>query len=325
MLVNSMIPNQFYMPLNLLLFIATFIVFFIIFTRHIVRSLSEVSNGLMSIAGGDLNYRLPVSRQDELGNVSQNVNHMAQQLQEQVERERQLERSRMELITGVSHDLRTPLTSIIGYLDLLKKQAFRDENEQARYINNAFNKSQQLKKLIDDLFEYTRLSRGDVQMNFQEVDFRNLIEQMVSEFEPVARDQGLTLIKELSPGLVIISMDVEKMVRAIDNLLMNASKFSLLPGEIRIKLLAGENVVKLSIENKGNPITKEQEEQLFERFYKMGPTQSDMKMPSGYGLGLSIAKNIVELQGGRIWLDHNEGNYQFCIELKRTITREREE
>ncbi|NWL86673.1 hypothetical protein DMN77_03555 [Paenibacillus sp. 79R4] len=131
---------------SLILFIAIFIVCFIILTRPIVRSIWQVANGLMVIARGDLSYRLPVSRQDELRIVSQNVNHMAQQLQEQVERERQLEISGMDLITSVSHDLRTPLTSIIGYLDLLKKQAFQDEQEEARYINNAFNKTRQIKQ-----------------------------------------------------------------------------------------------------------------------------------------------------------------------------------
>ncbi|GGH22497.1 hypothetical protein GCM10008013_20970 [Paenibacillus segetis] len=270
-----------------------------------------------------MDYRLPTSRLDELGTVSQNVNHMAEQLQKQVERERQLESSRMELITNVSHDLRTPLTSIIGYLDLLKKQAFQGEEERERYIHNAFNKTQQLKTLIDDLFEYTRLSHGDVQMNFQEVDFHSLIEQMLSEFEPVAREQGVNLIKALSPDPVIMSIDAEKMVRAIDNLLMNALKFSIIPGEIRVNLFSGGRVVKLSIENQGNPITKEQEEQLFERFYTMHTLQSDGNMPSGYGLGLSIAKNVVELQGGRIWLDHHEGYYKFNIELKRPIANNR--
>lgn len=225
----------------------------------------------------------------------------------------------MDLITSVSHDLRTPLTSIIGYLDLLKKQAFQDEQEEARYINNAFNKTQQLKKLIDDLFEYTRLSHGDVQLNLQEVDFHSLIEQMVSEFEPVAREQGITLIQELSLDPVIMSMDVEQMVRAIDNLLMNATKFSLMPGEVKISLVTGEKYVQLSIENQGQPITKEQEELLFQRFYRMEPKQNDMYMPPGYGLGLSIARNIVELHGGRIWLDHQQGDYRFCIEMKRSM------
>jgi signal transduction histidine kinase len=92
-----------------------------------------------------------------------------------------------------------------------------------------------------------------------------------------------------------------------------------LPGEVKISLVTGEKYVQLSIENQGQPITKEQEELLFQRFYRMEPIQSDMNIPPGYGLGLSIARNIVELHGGRIWLDHQQGDYRFCIEMKRTM------
>lgn len=295
----------------------SFISFFVLFTRNLVKYLSTLTDGLMLIANGDLNYRLPLSRKDELGNIAQNINNMAQQLQKQMARERQVEKSKMELISGISHDLRTPLTSIIGYLDLLKNDTFADEKEQKHYINNAFNKTQQLKKLLEDLFEYTRLTSGDSRLAPQEVDLNSLLEQMIIEFEPVAKEQGILVKRSLYSVPIAISIDIEKMVRAIDNLLMNALKFSVKPGEIEVKLSGKEDCVNLVIENLGKPITKEQEEQLFERFYKIEPSRNDKNMPFGSGLGLSITKNIVELHGGRIWLDHHEGRYKFCIEIPR--------
>ncbi len=304
----------FYKLLSFAFFIFLFCSFFFLFTRHIIRYFRTLTDGLKSIADGNLSYRLPLARQDELGNIAQNINHMAEQLQKQMERERQVEKSKMELITYVSHDLRTPLTSIIGYLDLLKTNTFRDEQEQERYLDNAFHKTQQLKKLIDDLFEYTRLTNGDVRLSLQEVDFNSLLEQMINEFEPVAKEQQISIKKGSASMPIMMQIDSEKMVRAIDNLFMNALKFSVRPGEINVSLCAEGNRVTLSIENLGKPISKEQEQQLFERFYKLEPSRNDQNTPAGSGLGLSIARHIVELHGGRIWLDHLEGHYTFCIE-----------
>jgi len=295
----------------------SFIGFFALFTRNLVKYLSTLTDGLILIADGDLEYRLPLSRRDELGNIARNINNMAEQLQKQIVRERQVEKSKMELISGVSHDLRTPLTSIIGYLGLLKNGTFADENEQKHYINNAFNKTQQLKKLLDDLFEYTRLTSGDSRLALQEVDLNSLLEQMITEFEPVAKEQEILVKRSLYSAPVTVSIDIEKIVRAIDNLLINALKFSVNPGEIEVKLSDQEECVMLAIENFGKPITKEQEKQLFERFYKIDPARNDTNMPSGSGIGLSITKNIVELHGGRIWLDHHEGRYKFYIEIPR--------
>lgn len=296
-------------------YLILFISYFFALTNPILRYFQVITDGLQSIAGGDLEYRIPLSRQDELGKVADNINHMAEQLQQQMEKERQIEQSKMELITYVSHDLRTPLTSIIGYLDLLKTPKHYNEAEQARFINNAYNKTQQLKKLIDDLFEYTRLTNGDVKLSSQEVDYHKLLEQIISEFEPVTNEQQITIVQDISPIPFLVSMDIEKMVRAIDNLLTNALKFSLRPGEIKVQLTAQQDEVILFVENVGKPISLEQEQQLFERFYKMEPSRKEQNTPAGSGLGLSIAKHIVELHGGRIWLEHHKGHYKFCIML----------
>lgn len=302
-------------PLALGSYFALFLFFFYLFTRHIIKHFRIITDGLKLIASGDLNYRLPSDRQDELGMVARNINHMAEQLQNQLDRERQLEKSKMELITYVSHDLRTPLTSIIGYLNLLKTRTYRDQQEQERYIDNAFNKTQQLKKLIDDLFEYTRLTNGDVRLSVQTVDFGSLLEQMVIEFEPVAKEQGITITASLHEEPAVVCIDIEKIVRSIDNLLINALKFSFKPGEIKVRLIVREGQAILSIENAGEPISKEVEAQLFDRFYKVDSARNDANRMSGSGLGLSIAQNIIELHDGRIWLRHDHGVYRFFIAL----------
>lgn len=302
---------------NFWLLIGSFILFFFLFMHHIAKYIRTLSDGLMLIAKGDLNYRVPLTRQDELGSVAQNINYMTEQLQHMLEKERQLEMSKMELITNVSHDLRTPLTSIVGYLNLLKNDDYTDIAEHKRYIQNAFNKTQQLKKLIDDLFEYTRLTSGSSRFRFQTVDLVGLLEQMITEFEPLAQEQSLQVDwrRESAPDTLLASIDAEQFVRAVDNLLMNALKFSTKPGAIAVRLVRRDEKAVLTVENKGEPIAEEQERLLFERFYKADPSRHESSELPGAGLGLSIARSIVELHGGQIGLDYRDGSFAFRIEL----------
>lgn len=314
---GPLVPEQAYtfpdhQLFNFIMVIVLFVFYFYLFTLRKMRNIRQMNRGLNRIADGELSVRLNVASRDELGMVAKNINGMAQRLEEQLERERRLEQSRMELITSVSHDLRTPLTSIIGYLTILKDQPDAAEAERKRYIENTYSKTDQLRRLIDDLFEYTKLSAGEVVLRKTEFDLINLLKQMLNEFEPIAQLQGVTIRSEWKAEPLPVLADSELIARAIDNLLINALKFSLKPGEIRIMAGTDYHGPCLCIENRGRPITKEQAEQLFDRFYKATPGEEPQP---GAGLGLSITKNIVEMHGGRVWLIHEAGRFQFWIAL----------
>jgi signal transduction histidine kinase len=313
--------NQFPYPYLFLapsgVFVVVFLFVFFVLILNTVRYVRTIAEGLMHLAKGNMDYRIAQEREDELGIVVRNINYMADQLQSMMEKERQIEKSKMELITHISHDLRTPLTSIIGYVNLLKQDDYQNLADHKRYVNNAYSKLQQLQKLIDDLFEYTRLMSGDVKLVFKEIDLSDMLEQMIIEYEPIARKYGLELRKDWEAAPMLGYVNVEKLARAIDNLLMNALKFSDKPGKITVWLAEREGQIVLAVENKGKPVTKEQEKQLFDRFYKAEESRNDHHMPTGSGLGLSIAKNIVELHGGRVGLEHYNGHYKFYIELPR--------
>lgn len=302
--------------ISFLILLFLFLFYFFLFTRPIVRYMRTMADGLMSIANGNLDCRVPLTRQDELGNVAKNINYMAEQLQIMMKRERQIETSKMELISNISHDLRTPLTSMMGYLNLMKNDDYQNLEEHKRYVNNAFNKTEQLKKLIDDLFEYTRLTSGAVQLSFQSIDLTALMDQIIIEFEPIAQEYELTVVKQWE-AKPMGHIDVEKFVRAIDNLFMNALKFSLKPGKITVRLKVREQHIGIEVENRGTPIMQEQEQRLFERFYKAEPSRHHDTIEQGSGLGLSIAKNIIELHEGRMRLEHREGLFTFIIEIPR--------
>ncbi|WNS43115.1 HAMP domain-containing sensor histidine kinase [Paenibacillus sp. MMS20-IR301] len=297
------------------LFLTVFLLTFLTLTRRIVKDLMTLERGLQTITEGDLSHRVPVNRQDELGRVAFNINQMTERLQRQIVKEREAEQSKMEWITGISHDLRTPLTSIIGYIELLRANSFQDQEEYNRFVQNTYNKAAHLKKLLDDLFEYTRLSSSDTRLDINQIDLNQLLKQLLFEFEPIAYENELHINKELGSLPVFAALDSDKIARAIDNLLMNALKYSFRPGAIQIRLSTDHRQVTIEVENRGIPLTKEQEDKLFERFYKVDHSRSSEGIQTGSGLGLSIARNIAGLHGGSLTLHHADGLFTFALKL----------
>lgn len=298
------------------LFIIIFIITFLILTRKIVRDLITLEQGLEVIAEGNLSHRVPENRQDELGSVAMNINKMTERLHEQMEKEREIEQSKMDLITGLSHDLRTPLTSIIGYIQLLKSESFHDKDEYSRFVQNTYNKAIHLRKLIDDLFEYTRLTSVDeTQLNRREINLLQLLEQLLFEFEPLAQENGIHIVKEMETSQINAFIDSDKIARAIDNLLMNALKYSLKPGTIYVRLKKHGSDITIEVQNKGTQLTANQADKLFDRFYKVDFSRSSEGIQAGAGLGLSIARNIAELHQGSLALHHTDDVFLFKMTL----------
>ncbi|MGG4105724.1 HAMP domain-containing sensor histidine kinase [Paenibacillus lautus] len=297
------------------MYMAIFIITFLVLTRRIVKDLIHLERGLQIISEGDLNYRVSVDRQDELGRVAFNINRMTERLQRQIVKERETEKSKMDMITGISHDLRTPLTSIIGYIELLRTDSFQDKEEYTRFVQNTYNKAIHLKKLLDDLFEYTRLTSADIHLDIKEIDLFQLLDQLLFEFEPIAQEKGIAIVKEIANSPIVTFIDSEKIARAMDNLLMNALKYSVKPGTVRVLMKSDHQQIKIEVENKGNPLTQEQENKLFERFYKVDHSRSSEGIQTGAGLGLSIARNIIELHGGTLTLNHINNIFKFTLTL----------
>ncbi len=226
----------------------------------------------------------------------------------------------MELITGISHDLRTPLTSMIGYIDLLKTASFRSKEEYNRFVTNTYHKAIHLKTMLDDLFEQTRLTAGEHPLNLKNIDLCKMLEQMLFEFEPIAQEHGLTIVKELKHKQAFTLIDNEKIARAFDNLFMNALKYAIKPGMIHIRLRTTPSDICVEIENKGAALSAEEERRLFDRFYKVDHARSNEGGHTGAGLGLSIARSIVELHGGTLKLLHRDGSFTFQLTLPVELT-----
>ncbi|MCU5428981.1 HAMP domain-containing histidine kinase [Bacillus cereus] len=300
-------------PFPALIGIITFIVSFFHMTKRKMKQIEGMAQGVKEIAKGDLSYRIKKQGQDELALLTENINHMAEEIMVNIEQERRLEKQKSELITNVSHDLRTPLTSIMGYLRLLRDAKYENAGQYNEYIEIAFSKSEQLQNLIDNLFEYTKLTNEEMALEREEICINGMLNQLIEELVPQAEDHGLLFVKEFPEEKVYASVDSEKMVRVFDNLLINAIKYSKDEGEIFVSLHQEDDMIRISVTNQSELFTKEELRNVFERFYKKDASRS--RVSEGSGLGLAIAKSIVELHGGEIGAKYKDGLVQFTILL----------
>ena len=211
------------------------------------------------------------------------------------------------------HDLRTPLTSVMGYIGLVIQRRYKDENEMDEYLNVAFNKAKRLKVLIDDLFEYTKYNNNGITLNKSQVNLSEFLSQLIEELMPMLDENNLTVFKKFECEKALVLIDPIKMLRVFENLLTNAIKYSYKPGEIIIGLYKNDNKAVVVFRNKGEHLPKEKTDKLFDRFYRVDESRNTST--GGSGLGLAISKNIVELHGGKIWADSIGNNISFYVEL----------
>ncbi|MCX7708487.1 MAG: ATP-binding protein [Clostridia bacterium] len=296
--------------------IMVFVALFMLLTKRKVAYIQTISDGLMEISRGNLDHRVSVKGSDEFALLASNINHMGSELKENIEKERKAEKLKNELITNVSHDLKTPLTSVMGYLGLLLEHRYESRIQMEEYLRIAFNKSQKLKSLIEDLFEYTKLANEGIKLNKTKVDLGEFVEQLVEELIPVGEKESLEFIKELPGHRIKISVDADKMARVLDNLLMNAIRYSHKPGRIIINLSDEGEQISIRIQNKGDHISDEDLMNLFERFYRIDKARTSTA--GGSGLGLAIARSIVELHDGRIIAQCEGNDISFTILLPKT-------
>ncbi|MEI7026655.1 sensor histidine kinase [Paenibacillus sp. y28] len=301
-------------PYPYVLGLIVFIILFYSLTKKKMAYIQHLAGGLMEISRGNLNYRAREVGRDELGVLATNINHMAEQLQFQLEEERRAEKMKNELITGVSHDLRTPLTLIMGYLRLLKDKNYESPGQADSYINIAYGKAEKLKVLIDDLFEYTKLSSGGVSMLRERVCLNELLEQLTEELITYAEENQLSVKRSMTMEKLMVEVEPDQMTRVFENLLSNAIKYSYKPGLVKLLLYRDGAEAKVCITNRGSAMTNEQLDRLFDRFYRIDPARSSET--GGSGLGLAIAKSIIESHDGSIWAESDGEEIRFWVSLK---------
>jgi len=282
----------------------SFMLTFILLSHKKLKMVTEISDAMLFIADGDLDYEVEEQGSDEVALLAENINYMRRALKREKEEQMRIEQTKSELITNVSHDLRTPLTSIMGYLGLIRTGQFKSEDDMLEYAEIAYTKSEKLKLLIDDLFEYTKYANSDIELHLSQISMNQLLQQIVSEYVPVMEKSQLEYDLLLPEEDLFVEVDPKRIVRVCENLLMNAVKYSLKPSTLMIKLEdKGNGKFVLSFDNACDPISEEDINNLFERLYKADKSRSQ----NGSGLGLAITKGIVEAHGGHVFAKQEDG------------------
>src|SRR5665648_5104 len=302
-----------YAILIMVVFIGVFIITFLLPIKKKLKYLRYVSIRIKEIANEGFGSIIEIRGDDEIAELCSNINSMSKELKSKFDHERDLEKVKYELIGGVSHDLRTPLTSIKGYLQLLKDKQYQTPEQLENFIEIAFNKTEMLKNLIEDLFEYTRLAGQETKLEYQRLCLNDIVNQVVMDYGPLFEKENLQLKAAIPNEKYYVQINPDKYVRVIENLLGNALKYSLKSGEVWVLLSTEDDGVKMTIQNNGQVIDAESLSHLFDRFYRIEKSRS--KETGGAGLGLAIDKSIVELHGGKIWAESENETICFNVWL----------
>lgn len=282
--------------------------------RYRSFEMKHIISELKYIAEGHFEHRIPASSDADLQEFIDSIHILVDSTVEAMEEERRVEQTKDELITNVSHDIRTPLTSIIGYLELVTEERYTSFEQARSYVETAYKKAEQMRVLVNDLFEYTSVQQADAPLSIMQFDMVQLLEQLAIDFLIEAQEKGKTIEIVSSEEKLMMHGDAEKLVRVFSNLLSNALKYGLDGKKIRIEINPLKtDQVQIVVKNDGQKIPKEAMGQLFERFYRAESSRS--QDIASTGLGLAIAKSIVELHSGKITATTTAEWTTFIIEL----------
>ena len=301
--------------------IGIFALSFWILQRKSFEYIDDILLAIKKISAGDLNTNIDVKGDNEFSEIAASINKMAEEIRVLMESERHNEKSKNEMITNIAHDLRTPLTSILGYLDLINKRDLSEETKK-EYLKIVYEKSKKLQDLIESLFSFTKTNSSKLVLKIDKIDIIKLLCQLMEEFYPNFEDKGITCSVNTNIDSYVIDGDGTLLARLFDNLINNAVKYGADGKRIDVKIIAENNIVKIAVINYGKVIPQDELPLIFDKFYRVD--QARNSGTGGTGLGLAIAKNITELHHGVIEVTSDLGGTVFSVTLPKELDVERE-
>ncbi|MFC0215218.1 ATP-binding protein [Paenibacillus chartarius] len=304
-MIRTLLPILIGVLLAILLL--TSIVIYRYVTRTIVNPINVLRDSAQRIKEGDLQFKLKPESADEIGQLSMAFEQMRQKLNESIGLQVQYEENRKQLISNISHDLKTPITTIKGYVEGIRDGVADTKEKMDKYIDTIYTKTMDMDRLVDELFLYSKLDLKREPFSFETVDLHRFMQDMFEETEFEFRNKEITFLWEDAryPEVFVLA-DREKLKRVFSNLLNNCVKYmDKLDKVIVVKTTVNDRQFTVEIRDNGPGIRPEVLPHIFERFYRGEPSRNTKT--GGSGLGLAIAKQIVEGHGGRIWAESEWG------------------
>ncbi|RBP88240.1 signal transduction histidine kinase [Cytobacillus firmus] len=296
----------------LLLFIPLSFIFFYLLTKRYSSYFNEISTGIHHLSRGDFSHHVQIESNDEFRDIAHDINLASEKLKQAVERGDFSESSKDQLVINLAHDLRTPLTSVLGYLDLVLKDETLTKEQVRHFLSIAFTKSQRLERLIDELFEITRMNYGMLPVEKRRINLIDLLNQLKEELYPVFKKNQLAARMDSTPHLPILG-DGELLARVFENLLTNAIRYGYEGKYVDIKGFIDAEEVVVQVMNYGDSIPPDELPHLFDMFYTGDKARTQQE--DSTGLGLFIAKNIVEQHNGTITVESSVIQTVFEVRL----------
>lgn len=283
------------------------LIFSVQMRRNIMQPLGNLKIGFDEIAKGNYGYKVDAQKFNGLGGLMESFNQMSQELKEANDLKERYEGNRKELIAGISHDLKTPITSIVGYVDAINTGIANNEEKRERYLNIISSNAHYTNRLIDDLFLFSKLDINQMKYEFSKVPIKDFLEDVVIEKKLELEERGVVVYHDIEVSDDMkLEIDGKMVYRILSNILSNAQKYGdSKDPRINIKAIEIEGGVKVIITDNGQGIDKENINQIFDVFYRAD--QSRNKDIGGSGLGLAIAKELVKAHNGEIWADSKIG------------------
>jgi signal transduction histidine kinase len=269
------------------------------------QSLSLLQKGAQRLARGDFSARVHLTEMDELSDVAEAFNRMGDELQKSFARQKELEQARRDLIAAVSHDLRTPLTSIRAMIEALADGVVTEPATVQRYYGTIRSQTENLSGLINDLFELSQLETSQIQLAIEAVNLNDLLSDVVESMQAQAGAKGISLKAIFSEDLPLIKGELNKIQRVIYNLVQNAIRHTPTSGSISLATQVVPEGVQVEVADTGEGIAPEDLPHIFDQFFRGEKSRS--RETGGAGLGLAIAKRIVEAHHGQIWVESQVG------------------
>ncbi len=269
------------------------------------KSLSQLQEGAHRIATGDFSTRVKLTEADELSEVAEAFNLMVDELDRSFAKQREMEQARRDLIAAVSHDLRTPLTSIRAMVEALADGVVTDQEKVDRYYRTISAQIGNLSGLINDLFELSQLETGQIQLELEPIDVNDLVSDVVESMQAQAQTKAVTLEGIFAEDLPLIKAELAKVQRVLYNLVQNAIRHTAQAGAISLVTKMVPDGVQIDVIDTGEGINPEDLPRVFDQFFRGEKSRS--RETGGAGLGLAIAKRIIEAHQGQIWVESQPG------------------